>query len=52
MTFSKLKIALAVSALVAGAQAQAALTVYTSQAAFDAAVAALLPALTGTDTLL
>jgi hypothetical protein len=50
MTFSKLKIALAVSALVAGAQAQAALTVYTSQAAFDAAVAALLPALTGTDT--
>jgi hypothetical protein len=50
MSFPKLKIALAVAALVAGAQAQAALTVYTSQAAFNAAVASLLPVLTGTDT--
>lgn len=50
MTFPKLKIVLAATALFAGAQAQAALTVYTSQAAFDAAVAALMPALSGTDT--
>jgi PEP-CTERM motif len=50
MTFPKLKIALAVSALFAGVQAQAALTVYTSQAAFEAAVAAMVPALSGTDT--
>lgn len=50
MTFPKVKIALAVAALIAGAQAQAAITVYTSQAAFDAAVAAMTPALSGTDT--
>lgn len=50
MTFPKFKIALAAAALFAGAQAQAALTVYTSQAAFDAAVAAMMPALSGTDT--
>lgn len=50
MKFPRLKIALAVAALIAGAQAQAAITVYTSQAAFDAAVAAMMPALSGTDT--
>jgi hypothetical protein len=50
MTFPKLKIALAAATLFAGVQAQAALTVYTSQAAFDAAVAAMMPALSGTDT--
>jgi len=50
MTFPKLKIALAAATLFAGVQAQAALTVYTSQAAFDAAVAAMMPALSGTDS--
>jgi hypothetical protein len=50
MTFPKLKIALAAATLFAGVQAQAALTVYTSQAAFDAAVAAMMPVLSGTDT--
>jgi hypothetical protein len=50
MTVSKMKIALAGATLFAGAHAQAALTVYTSQAAFDAAVAAMMPGLTGTDT--
>jgi hypothetical protein len=50
MTFPKLKIALAATALFAGVQAQAALTVYTSQADFDAAVASMMPALSGTDS--
>lgn len=50
MTFPKLKIALAAATLFAGVQAQAALEVYTSQAAFDAAVAAMMPGLTGTDS--
>lgn len=50
MSFPKIKIALAAAALFAGAQAQAALTVYTSKAAFDAAVAAMMPVLSGTDT--
>lgn len=50
MTFPKLKIALAAATLFAGVQAQAAITIYTSQAAFDAALAAMMPALSGTDT--
>ncbi len=50
MTFPKLKIALAAAILMAGAQAQAALAVYTSQADFDAAVAAMVPALSGLDS--
>lgn len=50
MTFPKLKIALTAAILMAGAQAQAALAVYTSQADFDAAVAAMMPALSGIDS--
>lgn len=50
MGHPKLKIVVAATTLFIGAQAHAALTAYTSQAAFDAAVAAMMPALTGTDT--
>jgi hypothetical protein len=50
MTFPKLKIALAAAVLIASAQAQAALSVYTSQAEFDAAIAAMMPGLSGIDS--
>lgn len=50
MSFPKLKIAVAAAALFTGVSAQAALTAYTSQSAFDAAVAAMMPGLVGTDT--
>jgi len=44
------KIALVAATLFAGVQAQAALTLYTSQDAFAAAVAAMMPTLSGTDS--
>jgi hypothetical protein len=50
MRVQSLKLIAAAAALVAGTQAHAALTVYTSEAAFNAAVAALMPALSGTDS--